>query len=131
PVGRYEPAREVGRGHHSANRMRTRRFCLPLFSILLTASRPTSAVERTCVPPHGWTSTSPMRTSRTRPLPIGGLTFIVFTRPGVARLATAGGIEHGAIKNDPVLVVDRHHLRLGLAQVRVVAEEELGHRARS
>ena len=36
-----------------ANTSRTRRFCLPFFSIWLTATLPISPVERTCVPPHG------------------------------------------------------------------------------
>ena len=66
-----------------------RRFCLPLLSILLTTSGPISAVERTCVPPQGCRSTSPMRTSRTRPLPMGGFTFMVFTSPGLAAISSS------------------------------------------
>ena len=82
--------RTRSRGASSAKRMRTRRFCLPLLSILPITSRPISAVERTCVPPQGWRSMSPMRTSRTRPVPIGGFTFIVLTRPGLAASSLVG-----------------------------------------
>ena len=45
------------------------------------------AGARTCVPPQGCRSTqpsSPMTTRRTRPVPIGGFTDMVRTRPGLA-----------------------------------------------
>src|SRR5690606_21519251 len=56
---------------------RIRRFWRPLFSIFCTATGPISAVDATWVPPHGWRSTpppAPISTSRTLPVPIGGLT---------------------------------------------------------
>ena len=52
---------------YSANNSPTRLFCLPFFSILPSLNRPISPVRRTCVPPQGCRSTSPMRISRTRP----------------------------------------------------------------
>src|SRR5262249_40546248 len=64
-----------------------RRFILPLLSIFATAMGPTSAVDRTCVPPQGCRSirpSSPMATRRTRPVPVGGFTDIVRTRWGLA-----------------------------------------------
>ena len=42
---------------HAASTTYTRRFCLPLFSILLTSTRPISPVRRTWVPPQGCRST--------------------------------------------------------------------------
>ena len=54
----------------------TRRFWRPFFSILPISTRPISAVRATWVPPQGCRSTcvgpAPIRTSRTRPCPIGG-----------------------------------------------------------
>ena len=64
-----------------------RRLSLPFFSILVTTTLPISPVLRTCVPPQGCVSTeppSPMRTRRTLPVPIGGFTDMVRTRPGLA-----------------------------------------------
>ena len=49
-----------------------RRFCRPFFSILVTATGPISAVDRTWVPPQGCRSTdpsTPIATSRTLPVP--------------------------------------------------------------
>src|ERR1043166_5445753 len=64
--------------------MRTRRFCLPFFSIWVTRTAPISEVRRTWVPPHGCRSKPAISTSRTRPLPMGGLTDMVFTKPVLA-----------------------------------------------
>ena len=44
----------------------------------------------------------------------------------VARLAAAGGVEHGAVEDDAAPVVDAEHRRLGLGQIGVVAEEQFG-----
>ena len=73
--------------HSPANATRMRRFSLPFFSILVTATCPISPVVLTCVPPQGCRSTapfSPMTTRRTLPVPIGGFTAMVRTRPGLA-----------------------------------------------
>src|SRR5215472_19191817 len=64
---------------HSAKARMTRRFCLPLFSILVTATGPISLVLRICVPPQGCRSIPDISMSRTRPIPAGGLTDIVRT----------------------------------------------------
>src|SRR5262249_47882495 len=71
----------------SANASLIRRFWRPFFSILVTTTRPISPVERTCVPPQGWRSTdpsAPIATSLTFPVPVGGLTLMVRTRPGLS-----------------------------------------------
>src|SRR5262249_31344007 len=62
----------------------TRRFCLPLLSILTTSTEPISLVRLTCVPPQGCRSTPSISSRRTRPAPIGGLTDIVRTSSGRA-----------------------------------------------
>src|SRR5260370_40172708 len=64
--------------------MRTRRFCLPFFSICITRTSPISFVLRTCVPPQGCRSYPTISMSLTRPVPIGGLTDMVFTKLGAA-----------------------------------------------
>jgi len=48
--------------------------------------------------------------------------------PAIARLAAAAGVEHGAVEPHPALI-GRDHARGTLGQVRVVAEQELRHRA--
>src|SRR4029077_15565967 len=70
-------------GKH-ANAARTRRFCLPFFSICVTRTAPISPVARTCVPPQGCRSSPAISMRRTCQVPIGGFTDIVFTRPGLA-----------------------------------------------
>ena len=47
----FLPASSVLLDH--ANEIRTRRFCLPFFSICVTRIGPISPVRRTCVPPQG------------------------------------------------------------------------------
>jgi hypothetical protein len=51
-------------------------------------------VRATWVPPQGcrsiWPAPSPIRTSRTLPCPIGGLTDMVLTRPGLASSSVVG-----------------------------------------
>ena len=73
-----------GQRSPSASAMRTRRLIRPFFSTPTTLTRPISPVRATCVPPHGCRSRPTISTSRTRPVPVGGLTDIVFTRPGLA-----------------------------------------------
>src|SRR6185437_5727139 len=80
---------------YSAKAILTRRFCRPLFSILVIATGPISAVLRTCVPPQGCKSTPAISISRTRPAPIGGLTDIVRTSSGRAA-SSSSAIQRGA-----------------------------------
>src|SRR3972149_6626395 len=46
-------------------------------------------------------------------------------RAGVARLAAAGRVEHRTVEDDAAAVVDRNNLGLGLADIWVVAEQQL------
>ena len=59
-----------------------------VWGMLSRFTRPISPVRATCVPPHGCRSTSvspsPIRISRSRPVPRGGATDIVRTSPGSA-----------------------------------------------
>src|ERR1700704_1818342 len=76
--------RYIGPRGAYAKAMRTRRFCLPFFSIWVTRTVPISPVRRTWVPPQGCRSYPAIATRRTRPVPIGGLTDMVLTRDGLA-----------------------------------------------
>src|SRR5271154_4961244 len=70
--------------------MRTRRLILPFFSIPVTEAWPISPVRPTCVPPQGWRSKPSIAISRTRPVPIGGLTDIVLLSVGDPAMAHRG-----------------------------------------
>src|SRR5689334_8934670 len=89
PLGGFEPGQG---GCHFLNpsvraqtsAMRTRRFCLPFFSMPVTCTLPISPVDCTCVPPQGCRSNPSISIRRTRPVPIGGFTDMVLTRLGLA-----------------------------------------------
>src|SRR5947209_5215036 len=69
-----------------------RRFCLPLFSILVTATGPISLVLRICVPPQGCRSIPEISIRRICPIPLGGFTDIVRTSSGWA--ASSASVIH-------------------------------------
>src|SRR5262249_14593085 len=99
PIGAHEPAggRFMRHGYRPSSNVRgspvsghatqtqfAPRFCLPFFSICVTRTAPISFVRCTWVPPQGCRSYPTISISRTRPLPMGGLTDMVLTRPGAA-----------------------------------------------
>src|SRR5689334_24948938 len=77
---------------YSAKASITRRFCLPLFSIWVTATGPVSTVLRICVPPQGCRSIPEISMRRTWPIPLGGFTDIVRTSSGWA--ASSASVIH-------------------------------------
>src|SRR5262249_10871420 len=81
--------------------------------IWVTRTSPISLVVRTWVPPQGCRSYPTISMSRTRPVPTGGLTDMVLTRPGWAASSAsviqrahlgAAGAHLGELPGDLVLV---------------------------
>ena len=61
-----------------------------------------------------------MRNSRrTRPLPIGGLTFIVFTRPGLAR--SSSSVIHSVVTSDELFEAGDRVIQYGRSRGTVLA----------